>query len=158
MLLTSVKTNRSWIGRQLNVRQPLKRIAITLIVLMCFAPFLANGIPPRAKTYGRLAVLRRAIVLYRREHRKLPTSLNLLPLVDGKKPKTVDGWDTPIVLQLGVDGSISLISLGADGKRGGSGVDADIIGTFDPKVAPDTPWIVNPFPFRRYPDTSSTHP
>jgi hypothetical protein len=79
-------------------------------------------------------------------------------LVNVVPPKSQTYGRLAIVLQLGVDGSISLISLGADGRRGGSGVEADIIGTFDPKAAPDTPWIVDPFPFRRYPDTSSTHP
>lgn len=48
------------------------------------------------------------------------------PYIEGKLP--VDPWNTPYVIKVpGNDGkAVSIISLGADGKPGGEGLDADI--------------------------------
>lgn len=48
------------------------------------------------------------------------------PYIEGKIP--VDPWNTPYAIKVpGTDGkAVSIISLGADGKPGGEGLDADI--------------------------------
>jgi hypothetical protein len=80
-----------------------------------------------------------------REHQTLPKSLSELPQSDGKIDGTRDGWGRPIIYTIGKNGFVTLVSLGSDGKPGGSGDAADMIQSFPTKDANGN-WIVSVAP------------
>lgn len=63
---------------------------------------------------------------YMIQQRKYPADLRSLPLVDDHGTNTNDGWGRPLIYEVSSDGIISIISLGRDGKPGGTKEDADI--------------------------------
>jgi hypothetical protein len=63
---------------------------------------------------------------YFRDNGRAPSSLDQLPVIPNKVTSSVDGWGRQIGLS--VDGDvITLTSLGADGKPGGTGDNKDFV-------------------------------
>ncbi|MGO9107934.1 MAG: type II secretion system protein GspG [Thermoguttaceae bacterium] len=84
-----------------------------------------------------------------KEHRQAPPSLSVLPVDKGPYGKAVDGWGNDLGYSVDRDGVIILTSVGADGKPGGDGRDADIIMRYRTRNADgtlnvgDDAWIDN---------------
>lgn len=82
-----------------------------------------------------IGAIMQALKLYRLDHGRYPTSaegLGAFVTEQGKGARYLerlpnDPWNTPYqYLNPGVHGEIDVFSLGADGKPGGEGIDADI--------------------------------
>ena len=133
-------------------------VVIGGFVALGLSLLLVDVVPPRSLIYAYTTSLRASVRRYVRDHGRLPSSLDGLSGEDGKPPRTTDGWRRPILLRPEAGGLVSLVSLGGDGKPGGTGTDADLIGTFDPRAADDADWIRDPFgrPRRAGPTTTRT--
>jgi hypothetical protein len=87
--------------------------------------------------------------VYMKLHRQAPPSLKALPAEEGSFGKAVDGWGHDLRYSVDRDGAISLTSLGADGKPGGDGRNADIVLRYRTRNADgtlnvdDDPWMHN---------------
>jgi len=66
---------------------------------------------------------------YAKQHRALPQSLDLIPNKEGRWDRITDGWGRRLLYRTNSDGTITLTSLGADGRPGGEGEDADLVVT-----------------------------
>ena len=75
-------------------------------------------------------------------HRRFPESLDDLPKREGHANRTADGWGRPLMYRIEGSNYITLLSLGEDGRVGGTGVDADIRKTYRTK-SPDGSWCVD---------------
>ena len=58
--------------------------------------------------------------------------------------RTTDGWNRPLQYRVAQDGIITLTSLGADGKPGGDGEDADISVSYRSKRPNGSLWVGSP--------------
>ena len=112
----------------------MKRLIIILAFVIAgvavLAFMLVDTIPPRSLTATRMMVLQRRILQFAHSHGELPHSLTGLPEIQGKDNGIQDGWGRDIILEVSSSGIVTLHSLGRDGVVGGSGEDADMIGTF----------------------------
>jgi general secretion pathway protein G len=107
----------------------LIEIIIVLVILSLVMSFLAGklfGMGDVAKaelTRTKMASIKEPIYLFQMRENTLPSDLNTAGATD-----PTDGWGKPIQYRL-LDGtrSYELKSLGADGREGGTGSDADII-------------------------------
>ncbi|MFN3151101.1 type II secretion system protein GspG [Bremerella sp.] len=88
------------------------------------------------------------IHLYANANQKLPPTLDDLPRREGYGNRITDGWGNRLNYEISDAGVVTLSSLGADQKPGGTGDDADISrsyrsideqGTF---IAGEHMWIV----------------
>lgn len=66
------------------------------------------------------------IQTYTKQHQKVPPALSVLP-DEMDSPGAVDEWGNDIQYSVDQDGVLTLSSLGADGKVGGEGRNADIV-------------------------------
>ena len=90
-----------------------------------------DRIPPKSLTQTRMHVTKRRILQYARSHNQLPPDLASLPPMSGFDTSIVDGWKRSLTYQTNSAGIVTLLSLGRDGVRGGSGEDADIERSFN---------------------------
>jgi hypothetical protein len=100
---------------------------ISFIATYFFAvPFLSgsNVRQPRGMTLYKMKQLSKDIDAYQKEKNRLPETLNDI-IETAYSHNKIDGWYKPFVYQKMGD-NFTLISYGADGKRGGNGLDADI--------------------------------
>lgn len=103
---------------------------IVAILAMSLAAALSlscvETIPPRAMTQTRLTIIEYRVRNYYLKHGQLPSTLTDLPPLDENRDSSfLDGWANPI--RYSTDGvMISLLSLGRDGRIGGTGQDADL--------------------------------
>ncbi len=116
----------------------LLEIMVVLVILGLLAALIAPRLIERAEeakvkaTRVQMKSIEEALKLYRLQHGAYPKTLAELakPDANGKRyldrvPK--DAWGRDFVyLYPGVHGDYDLVSYGADGKPGGSGVNADI--------------------------------
>ena len=91
---------------------------------------LVDAIPPRSRIAAHMMGLKRRILQYAHSHGELPHSLTGLPEMQGYDNSIRDGWRRDIILEISSSGIVTLRSLGRDGAVGGSGEDADMIGSF----------------------------
>jgi len=116
----------------------MKRLVIIIIVIagIAFGVFAWMelddfiGIPPRVLTATRMWVVKRRILQYAHSHNQLPRSLSELPIMQGYDNDVEDEWGRMITYEVSPSGLVTLTSLGRDGKRGGTGKDADMVATF----------------------------
>lgn len=106
----------------------IKRLPKSVLTL---AGYLIGAIPPRDLTVTRIGVTKVRIRSYWKANGQLPASLSDLPLQKGRDNSTVDGWGWPIKYDVAGTTIVTLSSLGADGAVGGTGLDEDIVVTFD---------------------------
>ena len=120
-------------------------IACCLIIFLIFwaISYFESTATPQVMTTTAMYVDKERIFDYIREHQSLPKNLSELPQSDGKLDGTKDGWRRPILYSVAKDDSVTLVSLGSDGKLGGTGDAADIIQSFATKDAKGN-WIQNP--------------
>jgi hypothetical protein len=105
------------------------RIVLWIMASLCVVLLVSavDVIPPRALTITRLYAIGMRIDMYVQEHGQLPVSLDSLPERKGYGNAITDAWKHPVHFACNTeDKSITLTSLGRDGKPGGKGDDADI--------------------------------
>jgi general secretion pathway protein G len=121
---------------------PLRKAGFTLLellVVIVIIGLLAGYVAPRYfSQVGKSEVqvaraqidsLEKALDHYRLEKRRYPSAEEGLTAIQPYLKKTLptDPWGHPYVYRAGSPGgSVEVISLGRDGKAGGSGEDADI--------------------------------
>jgi hypothetical protein len=84
------------------------------------------------------------INIYAETNKAIPPSLDVLAKRDGYVNRTTDGWNRPLQYRVTQDGIITLTSLGADGKPGGNGEDADISVSYRSKRPDGSLWVGSP--------------
>ena len=100
-------------------------LAFVVIVAVMFV----HVVPKDALTRTDMRVIGFRLDEYVRTHGQLPPNLAAMPSRNGKRNRITDAWDRP--LRDTVEGdTITLASFGADGKPGGSDLDADLSETF----------------------------
>ncbi|MCY1350750.1 hypothetical protein D9M69_369920 [compost metagenome] len=107
------------------------RLGMLRNALRGFLGIFVATIPPRDLTITRIGVTRVRIRAYWKAHGRLPPSLSDLPLSPGRDNATVDGWDRSLLYSVTDTSIVTLSSLGADGAAGGTGLDEDIVVSFD---------------------------
>ncbi len=125
-------------------------VASTLFASAC----CLDTVPPRSLTHARMTVLKRRILRFAAAQNRLPAALADLPELQGFDNSLTDAWGLPIRLNVAND-VVALVSLGRDGSLGGTGDDADQVGSF-PARQPDGRWAPelvqwNHDPFSRTP-------
>ena len=120
-------------------------ISCCLIIFFIFwaISYFESTATPQVMTTTAMYVDEERIVDYIREHHALPKKLSELPQSDGKIDGTKDGWGRPILYFVGEHDVVALVSLGSDGKPGGTGNAANIIKWFATKDAKGN-WIQQP--------------
>jgi hypothetical protein len=89
------------------------------------------------ETFARIAI-------YAETNKAVAPSLAVLPKRDGYANQTTDGWKRPLQYRVTEDGIITLTSLGADGKPGGNGENADISKSYSAKRPDGGFWVGSP--------------
>ena len=124
-------------------------LGTAVVAVVCFV-FFAEVIPPRSSSYGAMHMMKRHILRYAAAHGTLPESLDQLPTIDEYDNRVTDGWGQPILWR--VEGEqVTLSSFGRDGRPGGAGDDADMVGVFRVKTSDGhwseelCPWQIDPF-------------
>jgi len=121
----------------------LIEILVVVLILGIIATVVVANIgnkpdPAKAKLTGaQIKLLRADVELFKADHNRYPASLEELVRrpadIDPKQwheyrsEVPLDGWSRPFRYQQpGARGPFDIVSLGADGKEGGDGVDADL--------------------------------
>lgn len=99
--------------------------------LLRFSRNFIATIPPRDLTITRIGVTQVRLRAYWKTHGRLPPNLSDLPLSPGRDNATVDGWGRSLLYSVTGTSLVTLSSLGADGRAGGTGLDEDIVVSFD---------------------------
>lgn len=136
MLTMASKTQRIWnSGRLILIAFVLFLLAPFLMIFSIFwaIAYFESTTTPEAETTSAMIVNELRIFEYIRGHGTFPKSLSELPVTDGKGDSTEDGWGRPIKYTVETNGLVTLLSLGSDGKPGGSGQEADIVESFQTK-------------------------
>jgi hypothetical protein len=106
-------------------------ITILQNALQRFAGNLIETIPPRDITVTRIGITEIRIRAYWKTHGHLPAHLADLPISKGRDNSTIDGWGRPIKYDVTGTSTVTLSSLGLNGAVGGTGMNQDILVTFD---------------------------
>lgn len=119
--------------REKGKKRPLAKalfpaIALTIPLLGALTLLLEHS-PPSQVTSNSIVETFVRIELYAKQHGSLPHSLDALPRREGYANETRDGWDRRLLYDINSDGTITLASLGKDGRPGGDGDNADLIAT-----------------------------
>lgn len=118
-------------------------VSLCIVIVVALNLLLIENIPPIALT--RTACIRAEVRIcnYYAKNGRLPPSLTALPPDDPSYADSLtDAWDRPI--QYSIEGeSVTLMSLGADGRPGGSGDDFDVRNVF---TATQPSWELLPRP------------
>jgi hypothetical protein len=118
---------RKW--SSLGLRRMLAFIT-SLFMVMIGACSLVDRIPPDAMTKSAIDETEVRIQMYMKENRETPPSLTDLPIRKDYANRIKDGWGYDLQYTVDSDGAITLMSLGADGKPGGEGLDQDIVSRY----------------------------
>src|SRR5438105_392872 len=108
-------------------------LALGLVLAAVVAFSFVDRITPIEMTHTAMTETFVRISLYAETNKAVPPSLDVLPKREGYANRTTDGWKR--LLQYSVSGNdvITLRSLGADGKPGGDGENADISQSYHSK-------------------------
>lgn len=104
----------------------LRRLVPLFAVLAAGCATLVDTIPPETSTRSAMHDTFDRIDAYIKENGTTPRSLSALPSRDRSANRTTDAWGRELHYNVADDGTITLTSLGADGKAGGHGEDSDI--------------------------------
>jgi hypothetical protein len=134
-----------------GVRSSIK-FALGAAILLCIAVyFLVDTIPPRSMTVTGMNILKREIIEYAHQHNSLPANLSELPPDQNHGRTFIDGWGRTFDYRVDSARVVTLQSLGADKKPGGTGEDRDIVGIFSTRDSKGQwqeyykcPWIKDP--------------
>jgi hypothetical protein len=112
----------------------LTLLKVLLKSLLLLSRNTIGTIPPRDLTVTRMDVIEIRLRSYWKANGRLPASLSDLPILEGRDNSTIDGWGMPIKYSATGTTTVILLSLGAGGAAGGTGLNEDIIIEFDAKA------------------------
>lgn len=130
----------------------MKRILTLLLsfgTLSIVATSCVTVISPREMTDTAIGESFARIHLYAKTNGELPQTIADFPRREGYANQTQDGWGGELLYDVSNTGSVTLVSLGADQKPGGTGDDADISRSYrwtdeDGRfIAGDDMWLVD---------------
>jgi len=110
--------------------RPIMLRSVVLVLFFALTPAACSFlpvIPPRDNTNTSMTETFVRIQMYMKEHGDPPASLAVLPIRKGYANSTTDGWGRQFQYSVDEKGTITLTSLGADGKPGGDGQNKDIV-------------------------------
>jgi len=142
----SGKVNLKWWQFRRRILLILMGVCVPIVGMLFL---LADTMPPQAVTDDAMEETFWRIHLYMERHRKVPPSLAVLPKREGYANSIIDAWGRELCYTIDDQGVIALSSLGADGKPGGMGLNADVVRRYrtqkpDGSLNIDDPyWIVN---------------
>jgi hypothetical protein len=119
----------------------MKKVVLAVLTVACAG---CDQIPPAAATQSAMVESFARINIYAETNRSVPPSLDVLPRRAGYANQTTDGWGRPLQYDLSQDGIITLRSLGADGKPGGVGENADVSLSYFSKRPDGSLWVGSP--------------
>lgn len=99
--------------------------------MLMFASNLIEMVPPRDLTVTRIRVTELRIRIFWKAHGRLPVRLSDLQILKGRDNATIDGWGRAIKYDVTERSIVTLSSFGADRATGGTGLNQDIVVTFD---------------------------
>jgi hypothetical protein len=111
-------------------RKTLLIAGTALLAMMVLAMLLVHVIPAGAKTMGSFYRLREAVIFHALKHNEVPDDFAELDLVKREPDRLQDEWGRQIEFEVTPDHIVILRSLGSDGRPGGTGAAADIVGAF----------------------------
>jgi len=130
-------------------------VLISLLAGTLFAVIILRHDPvtnpkgPNEATVAIMYDIRRRVATYYAEHQKLPEDMDLL--LKANPDARFNSLNKPFVLSINPDKrTMTILSLGGDGKRGGNSFDLDIEGTFQlvpggsGNAESTAPWIKDP--------------
>ena len=106
-----------------------KTIIIYMAVLLAVLLILvidAAMIPTGIRTQGCMVMLKQQLEHYKKQHRRLPDSLQSFRGFNKNHDITKDEWGNQIQYSVDSEEYISLKSVGRDNKQGGKGRNSDI--------------------------------
>jgi hypothetical protein len=115
--------------------------AFLIFLALAFLSGCTDKITPVEMTRTAMTETLVRINIYAETNKAIPSSLDVLPKRDGYMNRTTDGWNRPLQYRVAQDGIITLTSLGADGKLGGNGEDADISVSYLSKRPDGSLWV-----------------
>jgi hypothetical protein len=111
-------------------RKTLLIAGAALLAMLALAMLLVDVVPAGAKTLGSFYRLREAVILHALKHNALPDDFAQLDFVKREPDRLKDEWGRQIEIEITPEHVVTLRSLGSDGKPGGIGAAADIVGAF----------------------------
>jgi hypothetical protein len=105
-------------------------IAALLLVIVALAWFGFDVVPPRNLTRTRMESLKRRVIEFAHQTKRLPVNLGELPKRAEYDNSLLDGWGRPIEYAPNTNGVVKLRSLGKDNRLGGVGENEDVELTF----------------------------
>ncbi|MEI8289359.1 MAG: type II secretion system protein GspG [Verrucomicrobiota bacterium] len=121
----------------------MRRLALIFLVMACGSCCM-HTITSVEMTWTAIDETFVRIAIYAETNKAVAPSLDVLPKRDGYANQTTDGWKRPLQYRVAKDGIITLTSLGADGKPGGSGENADISKSYRAKRPDGSLWVGAP--------------
>ena len=119
---------------KLSILQIVNFVAVAVLLMAaasCALYLLGWGrIPPGARTLGGINRVQSALNAFGRQFGRPPGSLLELEESGFLLLQSNDEWGRPLIYSVDGSGLVELGSLGADGKPGGSGDDADLLRQF----------------------------
>ena len=118
--------------------------AFLMFLALAFFSGCTDKITPVEMTRTAMTETLVRINIYAETNKAIAPSLDVLAKRDGYVNRTTDGWNRPLQYRVAQDGIITLTSLGADGKPGGDGEDADISVSYRSKRPDGSLWVGSP--------------
>jgi hypothetical protein len=119
-------------------------LALGFVLAAAVAFCFVDRITPVEMTHTAMTETFVRISLYAETNKALPPSLDVLPKREGYANRRSDGWKRPLQYSVTGNGVITLRSLGADGKPGGDGENADISQSYRSKRPDGSLWVGSP--------------
>lgn len=118
--------------------------ASLMFLALAFLSGCTDKITPVEMTRTAMTETLARINIYAETNKAVAPSLDVLAKRDGYLNRTTDGWNRPVQYRVAQDGIITLTSLGADGKPGGDGENADISVSYRSKRPDGSLWVGSP--------------
>jgi hypothetical protein len=115
-----------------------------MFLALAFLSGCTDKITPVEMTRTAMTETLARINIYAETNKAVAPSLDVLAKRDGYLNRTTDGWNRPVQYRVAQDGIITLTSLGADGKPGGDGENADISVSYRSKRPDGSLWVGSP--------------
>jgi hypothetical protein len=132
------------VGGRIKDREYDVNRASLVFLALAFLSGCTDRITPVEMTRTAMTETLARINIYAQTNKGIPPSLDVLAKRDGYVNRTTDGWNRPLQYRVTQDGIGTLMSLGADGKAGGNGDDADISVSYRSKRPDGSLWVGSP--------------